>query len=1291
MTELWKRNLSIRICNIKIFIVAIIITILNACSESQDTENELPITSEPEFSHPIIVKAYPDSFDFFTPGQNRIPLPHIIKAGKPVASNFSLSKTIPGTSYLSQDIADLSGNIKKQKSELPVTIKAEKPYEYKLVQKGMEIQNNDTVFAPVVYTLPSDSGIQVQNGDTIKAPEMISAGQPLRVKSLPPFYREKASYNIQYLDVDHGLASPYVFSMDEDRNGNLWFGTYGEGVSCYDGNCFLNYCKDQGLIDNQVFSIDVAQNGDIWFGTHFGVSRFDGWKFYNFTTDQGLKKDFTTRVFEDSKQNIWIGSRDGGVACYSRNGDTSETMTVYTKEQGLSENTILSVYEDKEGNMWFGSQGGGISCFNGKSFLNYTTEEGLCDNNVFSVFQDSKNRMWFGTYKGVSCFDGNNFINYTTKQGLCCNEVMTISEDLYGHLWFGTMNGVSCFDGFGFIRFTTREGMSENTVRISLTDSYGNIWFGTHSGVCRYKAESFINIGTNDGLNDNLALSICEDKKGNLWIGTYNGLNCFDGSTFYSYSEDQGLPYNYVRSLMSDKDGNVWIGTLGRGVIRFDGKYFLHYTTKNGLCSNNIWAIVQDEKGRIWFGTEYGLSCLNNDTICNYITKNGEEDNFIMSLKLDSKGNLWLGKFGGGISRFDGESFYNYTTGQGLSNDYVMTIEEDDNGNMLFGTNGGGVSCFDGKKFRTYNTSDGLSYNKVMSIVNDYDHHLWISTEKGVNYCSYSDLKSQNKDSVFKEFWVNYIFSKPDGLKAEDFYSSSAIIDSKGRVWMGSGKALCVINPEELQLSEKPPLIWLNNIEIKELSIDYKTLKDTSIKVLFPHIEELREAYTETKSFFNYPTSLDLPYYFNHLTFYFSAIDWAAPHKIKYCYRLDGLEEEWSPLSTQNKADYRNIPYGKYTFMVKATGSANKWSNVFEYKFNIRPPWYHTWWFRIIAIIVIAFFIFDLYLWRTTALRKRQKELERKIKEATIEIQEKNEELKLLVEEVSTQRDEIESQRDLVTEQMEEIKVIYTEIEQSIDYATRIQSSILPDTEILRENIQDFFVAFKPRDKVSGDFYWWTNIENHTVVTVADCTGHGVPGAFMSMLGVSFLREIVTKEYITNPAIILRRLRKEVVRSLRQTGEIGTQRDGMDISLISINHAENICEWAGANNPVWIMRSDKKEIGENDDKAILIEEIKPDNMPVGIHDRMDKFTGHEFRIAKGDKIYLFTDGFPDQFGGPKNKKFHYINFKRLLVETSDLSMQEQGKELVMRFEQWKSFNGICIEQTDDVTIIGLEI
>ncbi len=310
---------------------------------------------------------------------------------------------------------------------------------------------------------------------------------------------------------------------------------------------------------------------------------------------------------------------------------------------------------------------------------------------------------------------------------------------------------------------------------------------------------------------------------------------------------------------------------------------------------------------------------------------------------------------------------------------------------------------------------------------------------------------------------------------------------------------------------------------------------------------------------------------------------------------------------------------------------------------------------------------------------------------ANLLLQKQKSEIEAQATELYAQNEEIQAQRDEISYRKDEVEKIHTDIKASIVYAKNIQNAMLPEKTLLDKNFSDSFVFFKPKDVVSGDFYWWSKVEGHTIITAADSTGHGVPGAFMSMLGISFLREIVNKEYMTHTGVILRRLRKEIVKSLKQKekSDFLTVNDGMDMSLISINHENNILQFSGANNPIYIITKNKHALsGYKSLKGLDgFYEIKPDKMPIGLYDKMDRFTTHEIQLEKGDQIYLFSDGYADQFGGPKGKKFKYRAFKSLILQHAHLPMTEQRELLFKTFKSWQGIE----DQVDDLVVIGIKI
>jgi serine phosphatase RsbU (regulator of sigma subunit) len=292
------------------------------------------------------------------------------------------------------------------------------------------------------------------------------------------------------------------------------------------------------------------------------------------------------------------------------------------------------------------------------------------------------------------------------------------------------------------------------------------------------------------------------------------------------------------------------------------------------------------------------------------------------------------------------------------------------------------------------------------------------------------------------------------------------------------------------------------------------------------------------------------------------------------------------------------------------------------------------------------------------------------------EIMLKNKEIEMQSEEIESQKWKNEIQSDLAEKQMDEISAQKKAMTDSIRYASRLQSALQPESKSLSKIFSHYFILNKPKDVVSGDFYWFFTKEDKTVVAVADSTGHGVPGAFMSLLGMEFLEETVLNLGITQPDKILDNLRDHIIKSMGQTGKDGESHDGMDIALISIDMANYSLQYAGAWHPLLIIRNNN------------IIEIKGDRMPLGYQMRTDKpFTNHDMQIKPNDSIYLFTDGYPDQFGWRTGKKFCMHNFRELLLSIQNVPMKAQKILLENNLKNWMG----DLEQVDDIMVIGLQI
>lgn len=318
---------------------------------------------------------------------------------------------------------------------------------------------------------------------------------------------------------------------------------------------------------------------------------------------------------------------------------------------------------------------------------------------------------------------------------------------------------------------------------------------------------------------------------------------------------------------------------------------------------------------------------------------------------------------------------------------------------------------------------------------------------------------------------------------------------------------------------------------------------------------------------------------------------------------------------------------------------------------------------------------------------KVNRELEQKVVERTSEIREQK-------EEIESQRDEIEAQRDLLQVQKDIVVNQKQELTDSINYAERIQSAVLPQKEYMDTLMHEYFVLFKPRDIVSGDFYWIKKVGNYLIVIAADCTGHGVPGAFMSMLGIALLNEQLSKDRADAPGEILNGLRNKVKEILAQTGKAYEQQDGMEMALAMIDIDQHELHYAGAYNPLYIIRQKNEPLEDQLGQYLNLEteshqlfELKGDRQPIAIYTTESEFNTKKVRLLKGDTLYLFSDGFVDQKGGPNQKKFLSKNFKKLLIGIQSLSLEDQKMHLENVLTTWQK----DIEQVDDILVMGIRV
>ena len=535
-------------------------------------------------------------------------------------------------------------------------------------------------------------------------------------------------------------------------------------------------------------------------------------------------------------------------------------------------------------------------------------------------------------------------------------------------------------------------------------------------------------------------------------------------------------------------------------------------------------------------------------------------------------------------------------------------------------------------EYKTYSVKNDFPNKYTVENTNDT---LFLFTEAGIFYYNGSndlfDNYSRGKGQAGSK--VNYIFSQP-GVPWYNLGEEWIYMPGDGKVKVNDAAMLKIFD-EIISLSLSDKYLWIisgsNQLFRLEMNKDLSVKGDLNLCI--------RSVTNEDGLYFKLS---DIVLNRGDNTIYFDLVapGYYKQNSTQYQYYLEKVMTDWSKWSNSYTITLMPPP-GDHTIKVRAK---DLWGNVSEpksLKFTIKAPFTKTTAFYIIILVVALILILLVTRFRERQLKKEKSILEEKVRERTREIQEQKE-----------------------------------EITSSIEYASRIQMAMLPVEDLFNGNFSDHFILFKPRDIVSGDFYWIGENEKNIFFTVADCTGHGVPGAFMSTLGISTLHEIIANKIDLHANTVLNLMREKIKTSLHQTGKEGEAADGMDIAFCILHKNRKKLEFAGAYNPLFLFQK-----GD-------LKEFKGDRMPIGIYyGEKGKFTNHEISVSKGDAIYIFSDGLCDQFGGPDGVKYKIANLKKLLLAINMKPMAEQKKIIETEFDRWRS----TLSQVDDITIIGVRL
>lgn len=1053
------------------------------------------------------------------------------------------------------------------------------------------------------------------------------------------FSSQAQQLRFKHLTSEEGLSTNFVTCILQDEKGFMWFGTQ-DGLNKYDGyqvKVFRNNPGDSSSIFcSDISAISQIREDIVLIGTLEGLCVFNPVteRFKTFeSSEPGLKARIRC-VLKLNDKEVLVGSEKG---LYLINYNTGQLVKSYFPGKNFFVRSLALINKL----VLIGTENQGLWRLNGEraekveleipEYSDFKAEDILCITEIDAYGE----KIYLSTYgKGMFKLDK----YFEVEQNISFQKKIDVPNIDYVKSFRIKNNKIYAASVYGLIVYNlfTEEAdlyqkgenplaLNSTNCNVILLDNQNNFWIGTEMGgvnISFFRSQKFpLSVQQYESRFESI-YSCYEDRPGVLMLGGVQVLEEVNLKTGAVISHRNILKSGSALCIEKESESVYWIGTYGDGLIRYDKR------------TGQAKSILNSELG----GT-------------------------IVCLKLEAP-YLYAGSIGDGFFRIDLRNFQvdNFTTKEGLPSQNINTIFKDSRGKVWLGTNEKGLVKMSGYgkegklPVETIYENTGklgqIASNMVFGVNEDKRGNIWVATSKGLS-------KLLSNQSF-------YNFYEKDGLA--NTYLYSILKDSSDCFWMSSNNGIIKFDPK---YSEKEIVFKNYNIKDGLINTEYNsgaahvsrsgmmyfggakgfnafrpsTIKD-NLHVPESYVIGYQRGGNDVPvdSLITYKKQLTLDWDENFFQFELAALDYTDPEKNKFKYKLEGQDKDWSAPTSVRYVSYTSLPGGDYVFKLKSCNNDGIWNEKpFEVRITVVPPFWKTKTFYVIVLILSIALIYLYTQYRTRSIKKENKILENKVALRTKQLEEKNK-----------------------------------DITSSIEYARRIQEAILPSKDQIFRKLKKVFILYQPKDIVSGDFYWFAEENGYRIFAVVDCTGHGVPGAFMSMIGHNLLHQIVLEKGITDPGEILNNLHKGVQEALRQgQNEINTN-DGMDVSLIAISNDNKDIRWAGANRPL-VLVSKTNELVKYDGNKFPVGGAQLD------HNR--QFTSNRIKPDGPCMAYMSSDGYADQFGGDKGKKFMVKRFHDLLMTIHQLPAEEQRLALKKSFDDWRANH----EQVDDVLIVGIEI
>jgi signal transduction histidine kinase/ligand-binding sensor domain-containing protein len=703
--------------------------------------------------------------------------------------------------------------------------------------------------------------------------------------------------------------------------------------------------REQGLPQNAVRALAQTADGYIWVGSDDGITRFDGVRFVTYGTREGLRNGPVRVLLADSRGALWLGTSGGGLTRmqYGR-------FTTWTAQDGLPSETITALSEDKQGQIWVGTESGMALIRDGKIAPFNVATEAFGTQPVTTLYRDRRGVMWAGVKGlGVFRFLEGGFVSLTeaSVEGLL-KDPHCLLEDRNGRLWIGAGDDfVLCREADEWRRYRIPRHLSRPYVSALAEEADGTVWAGSISeGLFEFKAGRLAALDARRGLLDNFVEALMVDREGNLWAGTGAGLSRLRRSQLTVFGQNDGLGYGPVQGLAEITSGLIWAGKPGDGLYQWRGRMFSRVTTSDpslrnanlhsilaaqdgsswmsssegilqfktpldeelqseplALPGKDVTALTEDREGRLWSGTRDGELWRRADAGWERLTN---FQHAITALAHDKGDAMWIGTDGGGIFQWTGRSMVHFDKPNGLLSKLIRTLHVDRGGVLWIGAAGGGLGRFHEGRISNFGSREGLPDNTVVQILEDGGGKLWLGTRRGIAGVSKREIASIAAGDALAVY--PQIFGGPEGMLSEECMSGffpSGMSTSSGQLWFPTMKGIVVIDPRRLQ-NDPPPAVMLEEVVVDEITVDFDRGS---------HAGGISRG-----------APLQIAPGKKRIEFHFTGLSFAAPERVRFRYKLEGLDPGWVEAGTRRIAFYGYLPPGDYRFRVIACNSAGVWN-----------------------------------------------------------------------------------------------------------------------------------------------------------------------------------------------------------------------------------------------------------------------------------------------------------------------------------------------------------------------------